>query len=250
MNILGIDIGGSGIKGALVDIETGQFASERIRMVTPDPSTPDAVAKVVKNLVEKMAYQGPVGAGFPGVIQHGVCFTAANVDEEWINTNAEKLFSEKTGNPFTVVNDADAAGLAEVRYGAARDVNGVVLVLTLGTGIGTAIINDGVLLPNLEFGHLKIREKDAEKRASAAVKAKKKLSWKEWAAALEEYLLIMENLFWPDLIIIGGGISRNHAKYFGYLNTRTKIVPAQLYNQAGIIGAAYFASLTHAQSTL
>lgn len=248
MNILGIDIGGSGIKGALVDLETGQFASERIRLVTPDPSTPDAVAKVVKNLVEKMEYQGPVGAGFPGVIQHGVCFTAANVDAKWITTNVEKLFTKKTGNPFTVINDADAAGLAEVRYGAARNVKGVVLVLTLGTGIGTAIFNDGVLLPNLEFGHLKIREKDAEKRASAAVKTKKKLSWKEWAAGFEEYLLIMEDLFWPDLIIIGGGISRNHAKYFGYLHTRTKIVPAQLYNQAGIIGAAYFASITHVQS--
>ncbi len=245
MNILGIDIGGSGIKGALVDLDTGEFSSERIRLVTPDPSTPSAVAKVVNNLVGKMDYKGPVGAGFPGVIQHGVCFTAANIDEKWINTNVENLFTEKTGNPFTVINDADAAGLAEVRYGVAKDVKGVILVLTLGTGIGTAIFNDGVLLQNLEFGHLKIREKDAEKRASAAVKAKKKLSWKEWAAALEEYLQIMENLFWPDLIIIGGGISRNHAKYFDYLHTRTKIVPAQLYNQAGIIGAAYFASITH-----
>ena len=248
MNVLGIDIGGSGIKGALVDLESGEFASERIRLVTPDPSTPEAVAKVVNTLVKKMEYQGPAGAGFPGVIQHGVCFTAANIDQQWINTNVEKLFTKKTGNPFTVINDADAAGLAEVRYGAARDVKGVVLVLTLGTGIGTAIINDGVLLPNLEFGHLKIREKDAEKRASAAVKVKKELSWKEWAAALDEYLRILEDLFWPDLIIIGGGISRNHAKYFGYLHTRTKIVPAQLYNQAGIIGAAYFASITRVQA--
>ena len=245
MNVLGIDIGGSGIKGALVDLESGQFASERIRLVTPDPSTPEAVAKVVHSLVKKMDYQGFVGAGFPGVIQHGVCFTAANIDEKWIKTNVARLFTDKTGQPFYVLNDADAAGLAEVKYGAARDVKGVVLVLTLGTGIGTAIFNDGVLLPNLEFGHLKIREKDAEKRASAAAKVKKKLSWKEWAAALEEYLKIMEDLFWPDLIIIGGGISRNHTKYFNHLHTRTKIVPAQLYNQAGIIGAAYFASITH-----
>ena len=189
MNVLGIDIGGSGIKGALVDLESGEFASERIRLVTPDPSTPEAVAKVVHTLVKKMDYTGPVGAGFPGVIQHGVCFTAANIDQQWINTNVEKLFSKKTGNPFTVINDADAA-----------------------------------------------------------VKVKKELSWKEWAAALDEYLRIMEDLFWPDLIIIGGGISRNHGKYFGYLQTRTKIVPAQLYNQAGIIGAAYFASLTRVQA--
>jgi polyphosphate glucokinase len=245
MNILGIDVGGSGIKGAIVDIESGQLISERIRLVTPDPSTPKAVAKVIKKLVKQFDYQGPVGAGFPGVILHGVCYTAANIDPSWINANVEQILYEETGNPFFVANDADVAGLAEIRYGAAKDFKGVVLVITLGTGIGTAIFNDGVLLPNLEFGHLKIREKDAEKRASAAVKVKKDLNWKEWAASVEEYLRTMEDLFWPDLIIVGGGISRNHAKFFPYINIRTKIVPAQLYNQAGIIGAALYASISH-----
>ncbi len=245
MNTLGIDVGGSGIKGAIVDINAGQLVGDRIRLVTPDPSTPKAVAKVIKKLVKQFDYQGPVGVGFPGVMLHGVCYTAANIDSSWINTNVEQVFQEETGNPFYVANDADVAGLAEVRYGAAKDFKGVVLVITLGTGIGTAIFNDGVLLPNLEFGHLKIREKDAEKRASAAVKVKKDLSWKEWAASVEEYLRIMEDLFWPDLIIVGGGISRNHAKFFPYINIRTKIVPAQLYNQAGIIGAALFASISH-----
>ncbi|MEN6522655.1 MAG: ROK family protein [Anaerolineaceae bacterium] len=245
MNTLGIDVGGSGIKGAIVDIEAGQLVSERIRLVTPDPSTPKAVAKVVKKLVKKLDYQGPAGAGFPGVMLHGVCYTAANIDASWININVERVFQEETGNPFYVANDADVAGLAEVRFGAAKDFKGVVLVITLGTGIGTAIFNDGVLLPNLEFGHLQIREKDAEKRASAAVKVKKDLNWKEWAACVEEYIRIMENLFWPDIIIIGGGISRNHAKFFPYINVRTKIVPAQLYNQAGIIGAALYASIHH-----
>ncbi len=245
MNIMGIDIGGSGIKGAVVDMDSGELVSERIRLVTPDPSSPKAVAAVVNKLVKQFEYQGPVGVGFPGVIRNGVCYTAANVDADWISTDAAAIFKKVNGNPFYVVNDADAAGLAEVKFGAAKEVPGVVLVFTLGTGIGTAIYNNGVLLPNLEFGHLKIREKDAEKRASSAAKVKKDLSWKEWAGNLQEYLNIMEDLFWPDLIIIGGGISRNHAKFFHLLNTRTKIVPARFYNQAGIIGAALYAQIHH-----
>lgn len=245
MNMLGIDIGGSGIKGALVDLETGQFTSERIRLLTPEPSTPKAVAKTVHTLVKRFEYQGPVGAGFPGVILNGKCMTAANINKEWIGTDAAAIFSVKTNNPFYVLNDADAAGLAEVQYGAAKNVNGVVMMITLGTGIGTAIFNQGVLLPNLEFGHIKIREKDAEKRASSAAKIKRNLGWKEWAEHVEEYLKIMEDLFWPDLMIIGGGISRDHAKFFKYINIRTKIVPAQLYNRAGIMGAAYYASIHH-----
>jgi len=245
MSILGIDIGGSGIKGALVDVETGEFISERHRIPTPEAAKPADVADTVRELVNHFQYKGPVGCGFPAVMLHGVAMTAANIDQDWIGTNAEALFNERTGLPFYVANDADVAGLAEVRFGAGKGKRGTILVLTLGTGVGSAIFVDGVLVPNTEFGHLKIRNKDAEHRTSDGARQRKGYSYEKWAEKLNEHIGELEALLWPDLIIIGGGISKHHAEYFPYLKTRARLVPAQLLNQAGIVGAALYAYGRH-----
>jgi polyphosphate glucokinase len=245
MGVLGIDIGGSGIKGAVVDIETGEFISERHRIPTPEAAKPSDVADTVKQLVEHFSYQGPVGSGFPAVVLHGVTMTAANVDEGWIGLDAEALLREKIGMPFYLANDADVAGLAEVKYGAGKGQKGTILVLTLGTGVGSAIFVDGVLVPNTEFGHLKIRKKDAEHRSSDAARQRKGYSYEKWAEKLNEHISELEALLWPDLIIIGGGVSKNHQEYFPYLKTRAQLVPAQLLNQAGIVGAALYAYERH-----
>ncbi|MEI6337595.1 MAG: ROK family protein [Verrucomicrobiota bacterium] len=241
--LLGIDIGGTGIKGAPVDVETGRLTAERLRLPTPHPALPNPVADAVAEIAAHFKYKGPVGVTFPGVVKEGVIYTAANVDSSWIGTSAGDLFSRHVDGPVTLVNDADAAGVAEMRFGAGRDRRGVVIMLTLGTGIGSAIFIDGKLLPNSEFGHLQIRGKDAEKLASEKTRADKKLSWKQWAARLSEFLNEMEKLFSPDLFIIGGGISKKSEKFFPYLKTRTEVivVPAQMRNEAGIIGAAYLA---------
>ena len=243
MTLLGIDIGGTGIKGAPVDVETGQLTAERFRIETPQPSVPNAVADVVKQVAEHFNYSGPAGVTFPAVVKHGVTYTAANVDRSWIGTNAGELFSRHIGGPVTVVNDADAAGVAEIRFGAGKDRKGVIILVTLGTGIGSAVFLDGQLLPNSEFGHLMIRGKAAERRASEKVRMDKKLSWKQWAKRISEFLNEMEKLFSPDLFIIGGGISKKAEKFFPFLTTKTEviIVPAQMRNEAGIIGAAYLA---------
>jgi polyphosphate glucokinase len=243
LTLLGIDIGGTGIKGAPVDVETGQLVAERFRIETPQPSVPNAVADVVGQIAAHFSYTGPTGVTFPAVVKHGVTYTAANVDRSWIGTNAGELFSRHLGGPVTLVNDADAAGVAEMRFGAGKDRNGVVILVTLGTGIGSAVFLDGQLLPNSEFGHLVIRGKAAEKRAAEKVRVDKKLSWKQWAKRISEFLNEMEKLFSPDLFIIGGGISKKAEKFFPYLTTRTEviIVPAQMRNEAGIIGAAYLA---------
>jgi polyphosphate glucokinase len=243
LTLLGIDIGGTGIKGAPVDVETGQLIAERFRIETPQPSVPNAVADVVGQIAAHFSYTGPTGVTFPAVVKHGVTYTAANVDRSWIGTNAGELFSRHLGGPVTLVNDADAAGVAEMRFGAGKDRNGVVILVTLGTGIGSAVFLDGQLLPNSEFGHLVIRGKAAEKRAAEKVRVDKKLSWKQWAKRISEFLNEMEKLFSPDLFIIGGGISKKAEKFFPYLTTRTEviIVPAQMRNEAGIIGAAYLA---------
>jgi len=243
MTLLGIDIGGTGIKGAPVDVETGDLVAERLRIPTPQPALPNSVADVVEQTAAHFKYKGPVGVTFPAVVKQGVIYTAANVDSSWIGTNAGDLFSRHVGGPVTLVNDADAAGVAEMRFGAGKDRKGVVIMLTLGTGIGSAIFLDGKLLPNSEFGHLSIRGKDAEKRASEKMREDKKLSWKQWAARLSEFLNEMEKLFSPDLFIIGGGISKKSDKFFPLLKTRTEVivVPAQMRNEAGIIGAAYLA---------
>lgn len=243
MILLGIDIGGTGIKGAPVDIQTGKLAAERFRIPTPQPSLPNAVADVVGQIAEHFDYKGPTGVTFPAIVKQGVIYSAANVDESWIGTNGNQLFSTHIGGPVEVVNDADAAGIAEMRFGAGRDRNGVVILLTLGTGIGSAIFLDGKLVPNTEFGHLKIRGKDAEKRASERIREEKDLSWKQWSKHLSEFLGEMEKLFSPDLFIIGGGVSKKASKFLPYLTTKTEvlIVPAQMQNEAGIIGAAYLA---------
>ena len=243
MSYLGIDIGGSGIKGALVDVETGQLLTERRRLPTPEKAKPNDCAEVVRELVMDFEYTGVIGCGFPAVVQHGVAKTAANVHENWIGTNINLLLNEVTGCRTYALNDADAAGMAEMAFGAGCNANrGVVIVITLGTGIGTALFNDGQLVPNTEFGHMKIRDKDAETRASDAARQRKEMTWKKYGARLSEYLTEVENLFWPDLFIIGGGVSKKADEFFPMLKIRTKIVPAQLLNQAGIVGAAVYAS--------
>lgn len=244
MTLLGIDIGGSGIKGAPVDTEKGCLTADRFRIPTPQPATPDAVAEVVGQIATHFQSSGPTGITFPAIVKNGVVLSAANVDKSWINTDARSLFAPRVGGEALVINDADAAGIAEVRFGAGRDQPGVVILITLGTGIGTAIFVDGKLVPNTEFGHLQIRGKDAEHRASDKVRDDKDLSWKKWAHALNEFLAQLEILFSPDLLIIGGGVSKKADKFIPHLKTKSDvpIVPAQMLNEAGIIGAAYLAS--------
>lgn len=242
MNILGIDIGGTGIKGAMVNTDTGEMITDRLRLETPEGAKPKDVAGVVLDIVHHFDYHGPVGVGFPSLIRNGVLQIAANIDKSWIGVNAGELFERATGCPTYVVNDADAAGMAELRFGAARDyARGVVLFLTIGTGIGSALFVDGILLPNTELGHLELHGKDAEKRVSDAARKRKKLTWKEWAGDLQEYLEFVSLLFSPDIIIIGGGASKNSDKFLQYLKLDAKVIPATLQNQAGIIGAAMFA---------
>ena len=244
MAVLGIDVGGSGIKGAPVDLETGEILAERFRLPTPEKAKPRDVADTVAELVKHFSWTGPVGVGFPAVIRHGIAHTAANVHKSWINTNAEALFTEKAGVPTFVLNDADAAGLAEMKFGVGRERSrGVVILITLGTGLGTAIFSDGILVPNTELGHLIIRGKDAERRASDAARQRKDLSWEDWAERLNEYLSYLENLFWPDLFVLGGGISKMADKYVPLLDLKTEVVTAQLLNQAGIVGAALYGGM-------
>lgn len=239
--LLGIDIGGSGIKGAPIDPETGQFRAEQAKYATPEHSTPEAVAGVVQEIAERFPETAgrPAGITFPGVVQNGVVRTAANVDRSWVGTDAAPLFSRALDRPVRILNDADAAALAEVRYGAARATSGVVLMTTLGTGIGTALVVEGRLVPNTEFGHLEIDGRDAETRASSEAKNRDGLSYRDWATGrLQRYYRMVEDLLWPDLIVVGGGVSREASEFLPYLSLRTPIVPAQLRNTAGIIGAA------------
>lgn len=238
MEILGIDIGGSGIKGAPVDTETGALLAPRYRIRTPKPAKPRPVAKTVAGIVRHFDWQGPVGCGFPAVVQRGVTLTAANVHEKWIGADAEALFSEQSGCPVRMINDADAAGLAEMAFGAGKGRMGTVLIITIGTGLGTALFTNGQLLPNTEFGHIEIKGKEAEKRASDAARKRKNLSWKKWSRRLDSYLRTMESLVWPDLIILGGGVSKRHDKFIPRLSVQAEVVPAQLLNEAGIVGAA------------
>jgi polyphosphate glucokinase len=241
----GVDIGGSGIKGAPVDLAEGTFRAERMRIATPTPSTPSAVATVVATVVSSFGADSgdlPIGVTFPAVIQHGVARTAANVDRSWIGTDVDALLTKHLDRPVHVVNDADAAGYAEVRYGAARDVRGVVFMATLGTGIGSALFVDGALVPNTELGHLEVGGKDAETRAADSVRDAEGLSWEQWAKRLQRYFQVVENLFWPDLIIVGGGVSKKSQKFLPLLDLRAPIVPAALRNDAGIIGAAVLAA--------
>jgi polyphosphate glucokinase len=245
-HVLGIDIGGTGIKAAPVDTTTGELLAERQKIATPQPSTPDAVIDVVAQLVRAFDWAGPAGVTFPGVVVGGVIQTAANVDHAWIGVDAVKAVEAGTNLAVTALNDADAAGVAEMRFGAGRGVAGTVLLLTFGTGIGSALFTDGVLVPNTEFGHIEIRGKDAERRASELAREEHDLSWGAWAGRVDEYLSHVEALLSPGLIIIGGGISRKAQKFVPLLTgLRAKVVPAALQNDAGIVGAAMAVEASH-----
>lgn len=237
----GIDIGGSGIKGAPVDLVHGQLADERLRIDTPQPSTPESVAATVRKVLDHFEWVGEFGCTFPAVVQRGVVRTAANVDQGWIGTDAVALLTEVTGRPARMVNDADAAGVAEERFGAARDSNGTVVVTTLGTGIGSALLVGGRLVPNTELGHLEVDGVDAETRAASSARERENLSYEEWAQRLTRYYAALEKVLWPDLIVVGGGVSKHADQFLPLIDVRTPLVAAKLRNSAGIVGAALLA---------
>jgi polyphosphate glucokinase len=238
MIVLGIDIGGSGIKGAPVNIMTGQLLAERYRIPTPASAKPNPMIEVIAEISQKFEWKGPIGCGYPGVVRNGCTLTAANVSKKWIEFDAAAQISKKTGCPVVILNDADAAGLAEMSFGAGRDRKGVVLIVTIGTGLGTALFIDGHLLPNTELGHIEIDGKDAEVYATDAARKRDNMSWKEWGNHFNKYLNSLHKLFWPDLIILGGGISDKFDRYRAYLDVPAEIQIAKLLNGAGIIGAA------------
>ncbi len=240
MEILGIDIGGTGIKGAPVDVAKGELTQKEYYLLTPQPSVPEAVADTVAQVAQHFSWNGPIGCTFPSIIRDGVAYNAANVDKAWIGTNGAELFSKKTGCPLRLINDGDAAGIAEMELGAGKGRNGVVFLLTLGTGIGSAIFVERQLLPNTELGHIEMRGKvrDAEWWTSGYAKEREKLSYEDWAIRLNQYLNYLDYLFSPDLFILGGGISQDYSKFLHLLKVRPEVVPAHFYNQAGIVGAA------------
>lgn len=240
----GVDVGGSGIKGGVVDMDTGQLIGDRIKVPTPQPATPSAVAKAIAEVVNGFGWTGPLGVTYPGVVTHGVVRTAANVDKSWIGTNVRDVISaELNGQDVTILNDADAAGLAEERYGAGKGKPGLVVLLTFGTGIGSALIHNGTLIPNTEFGHLEVAGKEAEQRAASSVKERNGWSYEKWAKQVTRVLVAIESAIWPDLFIAGGGISREADKWIPLLENRTPVVPAALLNTAGIVGAAMAATV-------
>ena len=242
MLILGIDVGGTGIKAAIVDTQTGELVSERIRILTPKPATPEAVGATLKEMVKQHQWSGPIGIGFPAAIQRGVVRTAANIDKSFIDLPIAEYFSQQTDNPVYIANDADVAGLAEMRFGAGKGIGGVVLIVTIGTGLGTALFIDGHLLPNTELGHLLLENGvEAEKYASETVRVTKELKWKDWGTRFDLYLTTMEKLLWPDLIVLGGGVSAKLHKFSSQITTQVPVVAASFLNQAGIVGAALFA---------
>ena len=234
----GVDVGGSAIKGCTVDLRRGTLDDERVRIPTPQPATPQVVAKIVAAITREFGWHGPMGVTLPCVVKQGVALTAANVDRSWVGTAAAALFSEHCRAPVTVLNDADAAGLAEMRFGAGRDRDGVVVLLTFGTGIGSALFLDGELVPNTELGHLQVDGVDAEDRAAASARDAEALSWADWTPRVSRYLQVLENLLWPDLIIVGGGVSKKSERWLPLLECRTPVVAAALRNDAGIVGAA------------
>jgi polyphosphate glucokinase len=239
MQSFGVDIGGSGIKGCTVDLDEGRLVGERVRIDTPQPSTPQAVYSVVSEVVATFSWTGEVGVTFPGVMKKGIAHTAANVDKSWIGTDIDAALEPLLpGGEVQTLNDADAAGIAEMRYGAGRDRSGVVLMLTFGTGIGSALFVDGHLVPNTEFGHIEVDGEDGEKRASAAAREREDLKYPDWAKRVDRFLDVLERSVWPDLIIVGGGVSKKADKWVPHLTTRTPVVAAQLLNDAGIVGAA------------
>lgn len=239
----GIDIGGSGIKGALVDLDKGEFIGERLRIPTPQPATPEDVARVCAQIIDEfeIGEDVPIGIDFPSPLPGGVVPWMANLDQGWVGHNAAELFGKHLGRPVSVINDADAAGLAEMRYGAGKNYEGVVFVVTLGTGIGTALFNDGVLVPNTELGHLEMNGEDAEWQAADSARKREDLSFKQWAKRLTQYFGMLQRLFSPSAFIIGGGISKKHDKFVPRIEVDTPIVPAELRNTAGIVGSAAYA---------
>jgi len=240
--VLGIDIGGTGVKAAPVDVATGRLLAERVKLPTPSPAVPDQVAQVIGQLIDHFGWSGPVGITFPGVVSGGIIRTAANLDRAWIGIDAVRFFGDATRQPVTVLNDADAAGLAEMRFGSGKGQQGTVLMLTFGTGIGSALFYNDVLVPNTEFGHIEIHGKDAEARASERAREVGDLSWEKWADRVDTYLDKMEALLSPDLFIIGGGISKKSDKFLPRLTLHARVVPAALHNDAGIVGAAMAAA--------
>jgi len=242
VKVLGIDIGGTGIKAAMVDIMSGKLLSKKIKMPTPQPSTPESVYLAFKQLLKSINWDSDIGVGFPGIIKSGVVQFVGNLDSSWIGENVEQIIRKKSIGRVKVINDADAAALAEMKFGAGSEYNhrsgGVVLIITLGTGIGSAIFLNGHLLPNTEFGQIEMNGKVAEKQAATVVREKEELSWKKWGKRVNQYLHMVEMLLSPDLIIIGGGVSDNPEKFFPYIDIKTKMVPAQMGNDAGIVGAA------------
>ncbi len=244
MNVLGIDIGGTGIKGAVVDTTSGIVVTERHRILTPKPATPAAVIETVRSIQEHFDWRGSIGVGLPSVVHNGIAKTAAHISDRWLDFDAEAFFSEGLKTDVTLLNDADAAGLAECRFGAGRTKNGTILVVTLGTGIGSALLIDGKLIPNTEFGHMKMGDLEAEEYAADSVRKKEKLDWSVWAGRLNDVLNAYEALLWPDLIILGGGGSKKYKKYEQLLDTTAPIAVAEFGNMAGIIGAAVAAKPT------
>ncbi|OBF37712.1 polyphosphate glucokinase [Mycobacterium sp. ACS1612] len=240
----GIDVGGSGVKGGIVDLDTGKLIGDRFKLETPQPATPDSVAKTVAAVVKEFGWTERLGVTYPGVITDGIVRTAANVDKRWLGVNVREAFaSALDGQQVTVLNDADAAGLAEEKFGAGRDNSGVIVLLTFGTGIGSAVIHNGVLLPNTEFGHIEVGGKEAEHRAASSIKEKKGWSYERWTKEVTSVLIAIENAIWPDLFIAGGGISRKADKWIPLLKNRTPVVAAALQNTAGIVGAAMAADV-------
>jgi polyphosphate glucokinase len=238
--ILGIDIGGSALKGAPVETRTGRLLAERYRIATPKAVTPAKMAKLVAEIAGHFRWRGPIGIGFPGVVQGPRILTSANMHKGFIRLDGKKLFSKATGCEVALINDAAAAGLAEMMFGAGRNFDGKALLLTLGTGVGSVLFHHGAIFP-CEFGHLPFKGKDAEKTVAASVRKKENLSWSEWSRELNGYLSLLESILWPELIILGGGVSAKYEKFFKYLKLRTKVVPAEFFNEAGLVGAALWA---------
>jgi polyphosphate glucokinase len=242
MQVLGLDVGGTGIKGTIVDVSTGEMLTPRQRLPTPEGAEPAAVAETITQIVQHFGWRGPIGCGFPAVIKGGVAHTAANVAPSWVGTDGARLMSQAAGSPVLLLNDADAAGIAEMRLGAGRGRNGLVIMITIGTGLGTSLFMDGRLVPNAELGHIEIRGKEAEIRAADSARIRKQLSWGAWARRFDEYLCRLSALLWPDLIIIGGGASRSYEKFAPQLTVGVEVLPAVLRNEAGMIGAALAAA--------
>jgi polyphosphate glucokinase len=250
MEILGIDVGGSGIKGAVLETKKGELITERYRISTPKPATPNAVTETIEAIINKFDWQGPVGCGFPAAVKNEIVKTASNIDDSWIGVNASARIEKKTGCPTHLVNDVDAAGFAEAEFGAGKDHYGTIFMAAFGTGIGTAVFHNQQLVPNTELGHIPMHGMAAEDYAANSIREKEDLSWEEWGGRVNEYLQLIEALFWPDLIIIGGGVSKELNEFKPYIDIESEVLPAKSRNHAGIIGAALAVHSTQKKGAL